>query len=274
MQSSISGSPDEKLIKLAVTGTKGKSTVAYFVRAILDLHIKKTGGMPCAVLSSIENYDGETLEESHLTTPEPIDLFSHFAAAVRSGIRHLVMEASSQGLKYGRIDGVTFEAAAFLNIGEDHISPIEHLDFEDYFTSKLKIFDHTKIAAVNLEIPSPLRERILDRIREKGLPCLTFGRRPEADIYGFAVEKQGQGFRFRVRIGEKEHLFSVGLPGFFNVDNALAAIALCSAVDVPMETVAEGPCRGQESADGWRFLKAWDDRITGHRGLRPQQNEL
>ena len=131
----------DKLTSVGITGTKGKSTTAYYVRYILNDWLRAENKPECAILSSIDNYDGKGTEESHITTPEVLELYQHFENAYESGISHLVMEASSQALKYGRVRGITFDVGAFLNIGSDHISPIEHPDFEDYFASKLKIFD-------------------------------------------------------------------------------------------------------------------------------------
>lgn len=66
-------------------------------------------------------------------------------------IEYAEMEISSQALKYGRVDEMQFDVSVFLNISEDHISPIEHPDFEDYFQSKMKMFEKSKTAVVNLD---------------------------------------------------------------------------------------------------------------------------
>lgn len=76
------------LTVVGITGTKGKSTVAYYVKAVLDAYLPAE----CAILSSVDNYDGVIREESHLTTPEAIELVHHFENAVSSGLSHLVME--------------------------------------------------------------------------------------------------------------------------------------------------------------------------------------
>jgi len=78
-------------------------------------------------------------------------LHKHFNNAVKAEIDYLTMEVSSQALKYHRTLGVKYAVGCFLNIGEDHISDAEHSDFEDYFQSKLKLFDQCETACVNLD---------------------------------------------------------------------------------------------------------------------------
>ena len=126
--------PSKELNLIGVGGTKGKSTTAYYVKAIVDDYLASIGKKESAVISSIDVYDGVTKVESHITTPENIELLQHFRNAVDSDIDFLEMEVSSQALKYNRVDQITFDAAIFLNISEDHISPIEHPDFEDYLS--------------------------------------------------------------------------------------------------------------------------------------------
>ena len=107
-----------------ITGTKGKSSTAYFVKFILDDYLRACGKPRSAIISGIDNYDGVINEESHLTTPETFELHQHFLNAVNSGIEYLTMEVSSQALKYGRTLGVMYEIGCFLNIGEGRISAV------------------------------------------------------------------------------------------------------------------------------------------------------
>jgi UDP-N-acetylmuramoyl-L-alanyl-D-glutamate--2,6-diaminopimelate ligase len=125
------GHPDKHMQVVGITGTKGKTTVCYFVRAILD------GAQPrshAATLGTLETYDGIEQAASKNTTPEAPDLWRHLAHAASKDL-DMVMEVSSQGLKYQRVDGLSYDVAAFLNIGIDHVSDIEHPTFEDYLNA-------------------------------------------------------------------------------------------------------------------------------------------
>ena len=137
--------PERALTVCGITGTKGKSTVAYMLRSIL----LASGDVP-SILGSIETDDGVESYESHNTTPEAPELWRHLRNTVNAGRTRMVMEVSSQGLKYDRVLGLPFDIACFLNIGRDHISSVEHPTFEDYFASKLRIFEHAETAVVNL----------------------------------------------------------------------------------------------------------------------------
>ena len=245
----------DRLVTVGITGTKGKSTTAYYMRHILNDWLSAQGRPDCALISSIETYDGVVREESHITTPEVLELYQHFQNALDSGISHLVMEASSQSFKVGRVRGMTFDAGAFLNIGEDHISPIEHPDFEDYFASKLKIFDQCRVGCVNTDAEH--MERAVAYARDR-CELITFGSHADDTVRCDRVEKRADGIYFTVRSPKYGGEFSITMPGLFNVQNALAAIAVSMALDVPEESVrralrvarASGRMQVYESRDG------------------------
>ncbi|MDR2771198.1 MAG: UDP-N-acetylmuramyl peptide synthase, partial [Clostridiales Family XIII bacterium] len=195
---------------------------------------------PAAILSGIENYDGVIREESHLTTPETLELHEHFRNAAESGMEYMVMEVSSQALKYDRTLGLRFDAACFLNIGEDHISDIEHTDFEDYFSSKLRIFRQCEAACVNADAAEAAR--IAEAAR--GVPrLLSFGLSPGADIRGCDVKSLGEGLAFRTESDVPALSgadFKIAMSGLFNVENALAAITLTQLLGVPVPHIKAG----------------------------------
>lgn len=234
----------EKLTLIGITGTKGKSTTAYYIKYMLDEYLQSIGEKPCAILSSIDIYDGKVMQEAHLTTPEAFELHEHFSHAVESGIRYFVMEVSSQALKYDRVLGVPFDIGVFLNISEDHISPMEHSDFEDYFSSKLKLFSQSRIAIVNRN--ASFSDRILDAARASGR-TVTFGLYEDAQICGYDVEKVGDDISFKARTPEFDEPFCLTMPGLFNVENALAAISVCRELSIPLDPMREGLRKARSS---------------------------
>ena len=241
------GRLSDSLRVVGITGTKGKSTTAYFVRAILDDSMAAVGGHRTAICSGIDNYDGVIEEESHLTTPEIMELYQHMNNAVNSGIRYMTMEVSSQALKYDRVDGVTFEAGAFLNIGTDHISEIEHPDFDDYLESKLKLFAQCRKAAINLDCDEQ------ERIRAAAEACpyvIAFSQKDEtANIYGYDIKSVEGKVSMKVRCTDVEgwndfdEEFTLGTFGTINVENALAAISIATLLGVPREYIHSGLAR-------------------------------
>lgn len=220
--------PYESFNLVGITGTKGKSTTAYFYKKIVETNQKT-----CGILSSIDTFDGIINKESRLTTPEALDLFKHFDNARQSQLDHFVMEVSSQGLKYNRVDEVIFDYGVFLNISPDHISSIEHPNFEDYFESKLRLFSQSKVAVISLDTDRV--DEVLNAA-QSSTKILTFStNNPEADYYAGEITKKNQSITFKVN----GTLIELGITGLFNVDNALAAIAVAHDSGIEYPVIAE-----------------------------------
>lgn len=252
--------PSAKLGVVGITGTKGKSSTAYYLKYIFDEYLAAGQKPASGIISSIETYDGVEKFESHLTTPEPLDLERHFANAAEAGLEYMTMEVSSQALKYDRVKNVEFAAAVFLNIGKDHISPIEHPDFEDYFSSKLRIFAQATTACVNLD--SDHADRILEAARKSCPRIITFSRQdPSATIFASQVRKSGGDILFRVKTPRYNREFRLTMPGLFNVQNALAALAVCEALGIGQQYAFAGLMKARVPGRMEVYTNA-DERVT------------
>lgn len=248
--------PWEDLTVIGVGGTKGKSTSAYYMKAVVDDYMKAQGKKESAVISSIDIYDGKKSIESHITTPEAVELQHYFRNALDCGIEFAEMEVSSQALKYHRVDDMVFDVAIFLNISEDHISPIEHEDFDDYFSSKMLMFEKTKTAVINLE--ADYIEQILEAAKAAGEVVTFSTKNAGADFYAYDINKVGNETRFTVKCSDFDEQFTLTMPGLFNVENALGVIAAAAKLGIPAEYMHSGLLRARSS--GRMELYASEDK--------------
>ena len=260
------GHPDRDLPVIGITGTKGKTTAAYMLRSIVEA---AHGEGSCGIMGTVETYDGADETPSRNTTPEPPDLWRHLANARDTGLAALVMEVSSQALKYDRTLGVELAAGCFLNIGLDHISPVEHADFEDYFTSKLKIFSQSRVAVVNLD--SDHADRVLEAARTSER-TVTFGiRRPDADVWADGLEPSEDGVSFTMHLHGGVQRISLPFPGEFSVSDALCAASCAELMGIGAEKIAQG-LEATRVPGRMEFYRSADRQLTvvvdyAHNGL-------
>jgi UDP-N-acetylmuramoyl-L-alanyl-D-glutamate--2,6-diaminopimelate ligase len=216
---------------VAVTGTSGKTSVAEFTRQIFAAL-----GRKAASLGTIGIVKPDGAIYGSLTTPDPVTLHETLAQLASEGVTHLAMEASSHGLDQYRLDGVKLTAAAFTNLGRDHLD--YHPTIESYLAAKLRLFTELlepgQPAVINID--SDRSADVADAARKRGLKLITVGARGETlKLAGLSAD----GFAQRMQIAHDGRTYDVRLPlvGAYQVSNALTAAGLALATGEAAERV-------------------------------------
>jgi UDP-N-acetylmuramoyl-L-alanyl-D-glutamate--2,6-diaminopimelate ligase len=216
---------------LAVTGTSGKTSVAEFTRQILAAL-----GRRAASLGTIGLVKPDGGVYGALTTPDPVTLHKTLAELAGEGITHLAFEASSHGLDQHRLDGVRIKAAAFTNIGRDHLD--YHPSLDAYFAAKLRLFSELLpaggVAVVNAD--ADRAHEVVAAAQRHGRTVMTVGRAGEA-LKLEAIDRDGFAQRLRVRHAGGVSDVRLPLLGEYQATNALLAAGLAIAAGEPAARV-------------------------------------
>lgn len=221
------GKPAEKLKIVGVTGTNGKTTTTYLIKAILD-----EAGLPTGVIGTVGLCIKDRVLPSERTTPESLDLNRIFVEMLDEGVEYVSMEVSSHSLKLHRVDDVRFEVGVFTNLTQDHLD--FHESFDDYYSSKKKLFYLSRRAAINIDDPSGRR-----LCRELDLPILTYAIEGKADVKAEDVRIDSSGVTFNLSFNGKQKNIVYRVPGKFSVYNSLAAISTCLFLGIELDTIAK-----------------------------------
>ena len=222
------GNPGAKLRLMGVTGTNGKTTTTYMVKAILDV-----AGGKNALLGTINNIIGNRVIKTEMTTPESMDLQRLLRLMVDEGVQNAIMEVSSHSLEMGRVEGCHFDVGVFTNITQDHLD--FHKTFDNYLKAKIKLFEKSKNAAINIDDPNS--GTIIKNVR---CDVTTYGIDKKADVYAKDIVTSNEGTRFTLVSSGGQRSISLKIPGMFSVYNALAATACCSIIGIDMDTIKLG----------------------------------
>lgn len=230
--------PDKKLTMLGVTGTKGKTTATFMTDSILMAAGRKT-----ALIGTIVNKIGNETVYASRTTPESYDLFSMLDHCVREHTDTCVMEVSSQGLWLDRVYGINFKTAIFTNLYNDHIGPAEHKDINEYVQAKSLLFERCYNGVINTDAGycDVMIEKLL---KTPGANLYTYGIKSKATVRASNIlpvfDSNRIGSEFDIESPWYNGKVFVGMPGKFNVYNALAAICCAGIEEVDFESVKKG----------------------------------
>jgi UDP-N-acetylmuramoyl-L-alanyl-D-glutamate--2,6-diaminopimelate ligase len=234
------GDPTSQLRVVGITGTNGKTTTAYLVRALLQ----EAMGEQCGLLGTVTSIVGGQEREVTRTTPDAIDLQAVFRAMLDGGDGACAIEVSSHALELGRADAVHFAAAIFTNLTQDHLD--FHDTMEDYFLAKRRLFAEHRPALSVINVGDPYGARLAGEIDG----AITFAvqtpgaERLAADYLAedLRFDFTGAGFDLRTASGVRK--VRLPMPGRFNVANALGALAAAHALGGELERLLGALERG------------------------------
>ncbi|MBN2457302.1 MAG: UDP-N-acetylmuramoyl-L-alanyl-D-glutamate--2,6-diaminopimelate ligase, partial [Sedimentisphaerales bacterium] len=225
------GNPARQLTNLAVTGTNGKTTVAYLVHSVI-----KNAGFKCGLISTILYDTCAARSPATLTSPDCLRLAEMTRRMVSSGAKYMVTEASSHALVQNRLAAIDFRAAAFTNLSGDHLD--YHKQKENYLAAKMILFETLSAdAAAVLNKQSPEAREIAKRTNAR---IFWYAIGEPADINAQIQSADARGTVFLLKYKGQQETVKSSLLGPFNVSNHLAAAGLCLAAGFDLETIAAG----------------------------------
>jgi UDP-N-acetylmuramoyl-L-alanyl-D-glutamate--2,6-diaminopimelate ligase len=223
------GKPSSKLKVIGVTGTNGKTTVSFMVKAILEAAGIKTG-----LMGTVHYEIGDRVIPAQRTTPESLEVQQMMSQMVRAGCGACVMEVSSHALEQKRVQGIEFDVAIFTNLTRDHLD--FHKTMENYFAAKQKLFASlgggNKKAAAVINIDDDFGARLSGQTNVE--VELTYGLQSAARLRAAKIQLSAEGSKFTVETPERNFACRLPLIGRHNIYNALAAAGagLALGIDV------------------------------------------
>lgn len=246
------GDPSHELRVVGVTGTNGKTTTSYLVRAILE-----HAGYPCGLIGTVQYSVGADLFDAPRTTPESLDLQEMFRRMVDAGARACSIEVSSHALALRRVDTTRFAAAVFTNLTRDHLD--FHGDMDRYFSAKRRLFEllpDGAPAVINVD-----DARGADLARD--LPgVVSYGVSAPAHVRPAAVSPSLDGLAFDVVTPAGTFPVASRLIGPFNLYNVLSAVATGVALGLPIPAIQEGLARQSAVPGRLEVVSGAEDDVT------------
>lgn len=232
ISSNLYDNPNKKIKIIGITGTNGKTTTAFMMKAILEEEGYKVG-----LIGTIANYIGNEKIDTERTTPESLELQELFNNMVNKGCQYCVMEVSSHSLALDRVYKVEFEVGIFTNLTRDHLD--FHKTFENYYNEKFKLFKKSKINIINID--DKYGTRVFEDVKILGQDNnYTYSIKNDSDYRAYDEVCDIKHIGFKVKLKSTEEKFIVGLPGKFNIYNSLGAIAAAEKLGISLKSIKSG----------------------------------
>ena len=222
------GYPAEKMHGVGITGTKGKTTTSFLVRAIA-----RHAGHKVGLMGTVCTYIGEEEEPASLTTPDPIDVQSLLRRMKDAGCDFYVMEVSAHALDLRKLVGMKFDQGIFTNFSQDHLDYFGTM--ETYRRAKEKFFDPFYIGHAVVNADDEAGKYMLCRV-----PATTYGVSVPADAYANEIEILESGVSYRLHWKDVVLPLHLHISGIFNVYNSMAAAVACLEMGISPEDVKAG----------------------------------
>ncbi|WP_022852008.1 UDP-N-acetylmuramoyl-L-alanyl-D-glutamate--2,6-diaminopimelate ligase [Limisalsivibrio acetivorans] len=222
--------PDEKLEKVGITGTNGKTTVSYLLESIFS----RAGKKPIRMGTTGCRFCGTTLDSIN-TTPSSFEYYQVLAEAVAEGCDSLAVEVSSHSLHQNRLFGTVFDVGLFTNLSGDHLD--YHNTMEEYYEAKKRLFtsEYSNVCVVNIDDEFGARlagETELDKI--------TYGLYNRSEITAEKVDLSLDGIGAVIKYPGGEFSFKTTLVGLHNLENILSAVAASLALGIGDQYIKAG----------------------------------
>ena len=241
--------PTKALHVLAVTGTNGKTSTAWWLAQALSSPVM---AQACGLIGTLGMGRVTDLVSTGMTTPDPVLMQQQFRALVDAGATHCAIEASSIGLAEHRLNGTRIEVAVFTNFTQDHLD--YHGDMAHYWSAKAALFSWAGLRAAVINIDDAQGQQLADQLRAGSLDVWTCSKRGDARLKARALPST-DGLAFEVIESGATQTLHTGLMGDYNIDNLLGVIACLRALGFDLAQAVQA-CTHLSSVPG-RMQRVW-----------------
>ncbi|NMA95269.1 MAG: UDP-N-acetylmuramoyl-L-alanyl-D-glutamate--2,6-diaminopimelate ligase [Clostridiales bacterium] len=224
--------PAENIKIIGITGTNGKTSIAYLLKSILEI-----AGLKVGLIGTITNMIGDEIlkeDTSTPTTPESLDLQRILAQMIKKGAGAVIVEVTSHSLALGRVEGIVFDIGIFTNLSQDHLD--FHKTFENYRDAKGELFANSSMSIINVDDENGdfMIDRAADKVLKYGIS------NNKSQVFARDIEITQRGLSFQLNILGQSLEADIKIPGIFSVYNSLAAASAAYTLGIEHAFIKKG----------------------------------